>query len=149
MSKSFILKMLETATVADIPRYSNRPCESGWKISIQGKCIEDSVYLFEHLSDVLAAENISHKIATAYRHNYHINKGEQGNNRSLEQSRKAMTIYCPNDMDIKDLCEKVYALIPDYKGWYDVATPTSYEHYAGGLFIRNDRDENGEYVVPN
>lgn len=150
MSLAYISNLIKTVThMADLPFYYDRACDAGWKISIQGKSVEDSVELYTKLHEFLNKERISYKVGTLMRHSYHVNKGERGNLRSLEQSRKAMTIYCPNDLDIKELCEKVYALLPDYKGWYDVATPSSYEHYAGGLFIRNDRNENGEYVVPN
>jgi len=63
-----------------------------------------------------------------------------------EQSHKAMTIYCPNGMDFNELCEEVYSRISDYKGWYNIKTPSSYSHYAGGLFTRNDRTESGNYI---
>ena len=66
-----------------------------------------------------------------------------------EQGFKAFTIYCPDGFDFEQLCEDVYGLTMDYKGWQNIKTPTSYSHYAGGLFVRNDRDANGVYVSAN
>lgn len=111
---------------------------NGMKISIQGKCLDHSIFLYERLAAFLTSKDIPFKVATINRYALR--------NRNPEQSFKAMTIYCPNVVNFERLCEDVYSLIPDYKGWYDINTPTSYKHYAGGLFIRNDRDENGLYV---
>ena len=63
-----------------------------------------------------------------------------------QQSTKLMTIYIPNSLDVLFFAELVYRAIPNYKGWYDIKTPSAYEHYAGGIFFRNDRDANGIYI---
>lgn len=109
------------------------------KISIQGKCIEDSVFLYERLHKYLLFNLVPFKVASPKRYNHD----------HPEQSCKAMTIYCPDDYNFSELCEEVYSLIMDYKGWYDIKAPTSYEHYAGGLYTRCDRDENGNYIPAN
>lgn len=126
----------------DVPFFSETSTDNGWKISIQGHCITDSLYLITKLYDYLVSNDISFKSATTAR----FALSEVKDQRHLEQSKKAMTIYCPNEMDIKELCEKVYSMILDYKGWHSIKTPTSYEHYAGGVFFRNDRDSQGAYI---
>jgi len=120
---------------------SSATTDNGMKISIQGKSIEDSIFLFGRLSEYLYLNNIPFKVATSRRFDLvDTNK---------EQSHKAMTIYCVDGSDFSQLCEDVYSLTLDYKGWQDIKTPTSYEHYAGGLFFRNDRNANGVYVPAN
>ena len=46
-------------------------------------------------------------------------------NTNVQQSYKAMTIYCPDGMNFNNLCEKVYKLTFNYKGWHDIKNPTS------------------------
>lgn len=115
--------------------------DNGMKISIQGKSMLDSIFLFERLNEYLYSNNIPFKVATSRRFDLI--------NTNKEQSHKAMTIYCVDGYDFSQLCEDVYRLTVDYKGWQDIKTPTSYEHYAGGLFFRNDRNTNGEYLPAN
>jgi len=117
---------------------SNEKTDEGNKISIQGKSIEDSIELFSMLAAYLYSKNMPFKIATAERF------GLSETNK--EQAYKAMTIYCVNGYDFSSLCEDVYSLTLNYKGWFNIKTPTSYQHYAGGLFFRNDRDINGQYI---
>lgn len=116
----------------------------GWKISIQGKTLDDVKYLCDRLYDFLYDLNISFKAIS--QRGIDMPKRSEGL-KAKEQSRKALTIYCPSDVDFKWLCEAVYQRTKDYKGWHDINTPSSYEHYAGGLFIRNDRDQNGRYIA--
>ena len=120
---------------------SSATTDNGMKISIQGKSIEDSIFLFERLSGYLYSNDIPFKVATSRRFDLA--------DTNKEQSHKAMTIYCVDGSDFSQLCEDVYSLTLDYKGWQDVKTPTSYEHYAGGLFFRNDRNANGIYIPAN
>ncbi len=143
MKLSYFINALDTCIYrCDVQSVSEQDTSDGWKISIQGHTIDDSKYLVNILYDYLFSNNIPFKSATVTR----FNLKDRGTKRDLEQSKKAMTIYCPNTMNIKDLCEKVYALTKDYKGWHSIDTPSSYEHYAGGLFFRNDRDIDGKYV---
>lgn len=109
--------------------------DKGHKLSLQGKTIEDSVSLYRALYVHLNRKGVPFKVGTLRRTYL---KGEQSN--------KLMTIYCPDDMDINELAEFVYSKTMDYKGWYDIKTPTSYKHYAGCVFIGNDRDSSGVYI---
>lgn len=112
--------------------------DNGMKISIQGKSIEDSIFLFSKLKDYLYSNDIPFKVVTSKRYDLRdVNK---------EQSYKAMTIYNVDGSDFFTVCEDIYSLLIDYKGWFDIKTPTNYNHYAGGLFFRNDRDEYGNYI---
>jgi hypothetical protein len=115
---------------------------SGLKISIQGKTIDDSLFLIQRLHNYLVANDIAFKVASQKCYNL----AKNSDLFSKEQSHKSMTIYHNENIDFKNLCNDVYELIKDYKGWYDINTPTSYEHYAGGLFVRNSYDENGQYM---
>lgn len=130
-------RLLETS-VYDMNIHSPVNTDNGWKISIQGKNIGDSIFLYERLSSFFMENNIPFKVATINRFSL------IGTNK--EQSHKAMTIYCPNGMDFNELCEEVYSRVLDYKGWFNIKTPSSYSHYAGGLFTRNDRTESGNYI---
>ena len=129
---------LTDSRVCDWSFNTSATTDNGMKISIQGKNIEDSIFLFEKLSGYLYANNVPFKVATSKRFEL-----------DGEQSRKAMTIYCVDGFDFAQLCEDVYSLTMDYKGWQNIKTPTSYVHYAGGLFFRNDRDSKGLYIPAN
>tara|TARA_B100000768_G_C11162671_1_gene325226 strand:+ start:19 stop:465 length:447 start_codon:yes stop_codon:yes gene_type:complete len=138
MSSEIINRRLSNANKYDMPFHSNAKTDNGWKISIQGKSISDSVFLYERLNQYLDNNEIPFKLATKKRYD--------ARNINKEQSQKAMTIYCVDGTHIMNLCEDVYSLIMDYKGWHDIKTPTRYKHYAGGVFYRNDRNETGEYI---
>lgn len=132
-----IRNLLTKAKKADMPFPSSANTSNGWKISIQGRTLDDVIFLYDRLHVYLIHHEIPFKIGTKKRLT----------NSNKEQARKIFTIYCPNNMDINKLCESVYNLIRDYRGWYNIPTPTSYEHYAGGLYFRNDRDEYGNYIA--
>jgi hypothetical protein len=87
------------------------------------------------LKDYLYQNNIPFKVATRMR--------TESDNK--EQSKKVMTIYVPNEMDVNSVAEDVYALTMSYNGWHNIKTPKSYNHYAGCVFIGNDT-RNGIYV---
>lgn len=40
----------------------------------------------------------------------------------------------------------VSPLATDFKGHEDIPPPSAYKHYAGGMYIRNDRDKDGNYA---
>ena len=122
--------------------HHSQTSDSGLKISIQGKTIDDVMYIYDKLGKYLYDNDIGFKIATQKC----FNRYDKDNPVLREQCRKAFTIYHNDTIDFKQLCEDIYNLIPEYKGWYDIPTPTDYEHYAGGLFIRNSYDENGNYL---
>ena len=119
--------------------FSEKAHSNGFKLSLQGKTTEDGLFLYERLIDLLDETQTAYKLATWLRFKHH----------HPEQSKKAMTIYVRDDWDVKDFAEEVYKRIMDYKGLEDISTPTSYEHYAGAVYFRNDRDENGEYIIAN
>lgn len=112
---------------------------SGWKLSIQGKTIQDATFLYEALRGLLFASKASFKIGTKNL----IDK------KHPQQSTKLLTIYVPNGVEVKSFCELVYLNIMDYKGGQDIKTPQSYEHYANAIYFRNDRNESGEYIPAN
>lgn len=66
-----------------------------------------------------------------------------------QQSKKLLTIYIPNDVDVESFAELVYLNIIDYTGGDKVKQPDSYTHYKNAIYFRNDRDENGEYISAN
>jgi hypothetical protein len=138
MTSEKLQSLLVNTGLMDINFHSERTSENGCKISIQGKNTGDSGFLFFALSEFLYSNDIPFKLATVNRYALL--------NRNKEQSHKAMTIYCPDGMSFDNLCESVYFLTLEYKGWQDIKTPTSYSHYAGGLYVRNDRNKNGAYI---
>ncbi len=114
-----------------------RKVSNGWKLSIKGKTLEDAYEIYDRLHDFLDRNNIYYKMATT----------KLINSSNKEQKYKLMTIYVPDDIDHLDLAETIYSrFIMDYKGWYDIKMPRSYEHYAGAIYFRNDRNERGEYI---
>lgn len=133
--KSQIIKYIKSGKVMDIP-IKGKSSKKGWKLSILGKSIKDSEYLIMRLFDFLMKNEIAHKWGTSKRINH----------KHPIQSKKILTIYVPDSENHLKLAEKIYTLIKDYKGWYDIKTPKLYQHYAGGVFFRNDRTESGEYI---
>ena len=144
-----MIEILQKSKSYDI-NISNISCgttHNGMKISIQGKSIEDSYFLYSRLADYLCEINTPYKVATKRRFDL---KGRANEGlRYIEQSHKAMTIYCIDGFPFDKLCEEVYSRIKDYKGWHDIKTPTSYEHYAGGVYFRHAKDEMGNYIPAN
>ena len=122
---------------------TNANTDNGWKLSIQGKSVIDAITLFQKLNGFLFANNVPFKVATQKR----VNLGNK------DQASKMMTIYIPNGVDRFEFAETIYSMILDYKGWRDINNSrhglTSYEAYAGGIFMRNDRDEYGNYIPAN
>lgn len=139
MLDSTLSQYLRDSNKFDISFNFKRDCSNGDKISIQGKSLSDVITLKNMLFDYLTDNEISFKIATLKRVSH----------KDSEQSRKVFTIYVPNDINVMELCEEIYKRTITYKGWYDIKTPTSYKHYGGGLYYRNDRDNNGNYIKAN
>lgn len=124
-----------------------------WKVSVQGNTVEDSIEILMKLKDYLMEKGIIFKAATKtrfdYGKRYKPEDSERVKNQHIEQSKKAMTIYCPNEMNILDLAEDIKNLLTDYKGYEGVKDPSSYEKFSDGIYIRKDIDENGRYIHPN
>lgn len=125
--------------------YKTTNHDIGWKLSIQGKDINDSIQLFDLFSLWCFQRKISYKIGTAKRYGVR-NRNKRPSDR--EQSFKAMTVYCPNHIDVLNLAKEMHQILVEnnYQGWDDVKTPTSYTLFADGVYYRNDRDENGGYI---
>jgi hypothetical protein len=107
----------------------------GWKLSIQGKTLEDSRYLLKELVGLLVATKASFKFAT-----------QKLIDLDSEQSTKLLTIYVPNNVEIKSYAELVRLNILDYEGANGIENKKSYEKYSNGIFYRNDRNKNGKYI---
>lgn len=127
--------LLSSTKVYDV-HFPGRDSSKGWKLSILGKSLKDSNYLWDKLHDYLVKNDIAHKFGTLKRIE-HPNK---------IQSKKLVTIYVPNDISVETLAPKIEKLLIGYKGWHDIKTPPKYEHYSNGIFFRNDRDESGDYI---
>ena len=61
MTNEKLTKMLIQTSKMDISFHSTASSDNGNKISIQGKNVGDSVFLFERLSDFLYANNVPFK----------------------------------------------------------------------------------------
>lgn len=109
----------------------------GWKLSIQGHTLEDTKFLLKRLVSLLGATHASFKFAT-----------QKLIDMKTEQSTKLLTIYIPKGVDVKSYAELVRLNISDYKGAEDIEHKIGYTKYASGIFYRNDRDENGDYIYP-
>lgn len=111
----------------------------GWKLSIQGETLADAEFLYQNLIGFLMISKCSFKFGTQKL----INCGHP------QQSKKLLTIYIPNGVDVKSFAELVYLHIPDYTGGDKVPIPDSYTHYKNAIYYRNDRDEGGNYISAN
>lgn len=111
-------------------------CDDGWKLSIQGKNLDDAVFLYERLSPLLLVTKASFKFGTE---KLFLSYNE-------EQKTKALTVYIPDGVTPESFAELVYLHIKDYKGGEGIESKESYTHYKNAIFFRNDRDVNGEYI---
>lgn len=133
----------------DVYHYGISDCVE--KLSIQGKTVEDSIELIHLLKDYLINKNITFKAGTQSRFDLRELKvnSEKEKSQMKEQSYKAMTIYCPIDINILDLAKDISDLLINYNGHEGVSPPSSYTHYNGAIYYRRDIDENGNYIRPN
>lgn len=117
------------------------PFDQGWKLSIQGKTLDDVGYLAKNLFRLLSATKASFKFGTQ----------KLIDIKHPQQSTKLLTIYIPNNVDPKSFAELVRLNLLDYKGAEGIPKPESYSVYSKelGIYYRNDRDENGEYIPAN
>ena len=153
MNRDRLEQYLKTTNVYDIHLYTpemSKASSNGWKLSLQGKSLDDSLFLWDRLHNTLDELNVPYKMGTAKR----LGLINSDNSNRRQQGYKIMTIYIPNYLSadeetVKVFAELIYSKIRDYKGWHDIHTPTSYQHYAGGVFYRNDRNEGGEYIPAN
>lgn len=113
----------------------------GWKLSIQGKTLDDVCYLAKNLFGLLYMTKASFKFGTK----------KLIDLKHPQQSTKLLTIYIPNKVDAKSFAELVRLNLLDYKGAEGIETPESYNVYSKelGIYFRNDRTEDGEYIPAN
>lgn len=123
----------------------SRSAYKGWKLSIQGKTVDDGRELLDRLYEYLRENRVLFKIGTCLR--YGLTTAADPSDK--EQGHKAMTIYCPDDMDIELLAKEVADLLEDYEGHIGVKPPLSYRPYHKAVYIRNDRDPSGNYIYAN
>lgn len=130
-------QILMNANRYDIQFNDERLSSSGNKISIVGKSMNDVLDIYNRTHQWLDNKNITYKVATKKR-------VEHSN---YEQSKKIMTIYVPDDMDMFSLMLRLEYLLTGYTGWHGIKLPfKGYEHYSNAIFFRNDRDEYGNYI---
>lgn len=139
MANQKLYKTLTTSKGCFEQHNGTADVSDGWKLSIQGKTVQDVLFLYENLKGLLFHSRCSFKIGTQ----------KLIDLKHPQQSTKLMTIYVPNGVDVKSFAELVYLNIMDYKGGQDIKTPKSYEHYANAIYFRNDRDEKGNYIKAN
>ena len=113
----------------------------GWKLSIQGKTVEDCCFLIDNLIGLLSQTKATFKCGTQ----------KLIDAKHSQQSTKLLTIYIPNNVDPKSFSELVKLNILKYKGAEGVNPPESYTTYSQelGIYYRNDRDTYGEYIPAN
>lgn len=113
----------------------------GWKLSIQGKTLDDVVFLAEKLQTLLDYTDASYKFGTQKLIDY----------KHPQQSTKLLTIYIPNSMNVEEYAKLVETELSGYKGAEGIETPQSYIAYNKklGIHYRNDRTECGEYIPAN
>lgn len=137
---SSIRRVLESSRIFDM-NVPGRPSKQGSKLSIQGRTLEDAVQAYSLLQKYLMDHSIAHKVATLKR----------VSDPDPIQSKKIITVYIPDEDYPTEIAEEVYLRLQKggYKGWYNIKDPPSYEHYAGAVWMRNDRDEQGQYIPAN
>lgn len=107
-----------------------------WKVSVQGETIDDLLKIVELTYDKLVSKGLTFKYGTK--------KLIEKNN--TEQSTKFLTIYVPDNVTAKKIASWVAGLLVSYRGGDKFTSKRSYEMVVNGIFIRNDRDENGNYI---
>ena len=113
----------------------------GWKLSIQGKTLEDSEFLFIKLIGLLTYSKASFKFGTQ----------KLIDLKHSQQSTKLLTVYIPDNVDAKSFAELVRLNLTGYTGAEGIDTPESYSVFSKelGIYYRNDRDEDGNYITAN
>lgn len=134
-SKEKIIEFLKTNEDFFVQVHGDADWRDGWKISIQGHVLDDTLFLIEKLATLLESTKASYKFAT-----------QKLIDLKNEQSTKLITIYIPNGVDPKSYAELVRLNIEDYHGADDIEEKRSYTKYAPGIFYRNDRDPEGNYI---
>lgn len=137
---SSIIRVLESSRNTDMS-VPGRSSKQGSKLSIQGRTLEDAIQAYGILQNYLMDNSIAHKVGTLKRITHP----------NPIQSKKIITIYIPDDENPSEIAEEVYWRLHKggYKGWYNIKDPPSYDHYAGAVWMRNDKDDQGRYIPAN
>lgn len=130
------IKALEVSSDAFIQCNGEADWKDGWKVSIQGRTLEDSEFLFDRLVGLMFNTKASFKFGTKLLIDA----------KNEEQSTKLLTIYLPNGVDPKSYCELVRLNLIGYEGAKDIPEKRSYTKYSEGIFYRNDRTSEGTYI---
>lgn len=133
-----LIKALQTSKQAFIQVNGSCEWSDGWKISVQGKTVYDAINIVTALMPLFAATKVSFKIAT-----------QIVIDSNSEQSTKLVTIYIPNNVDPKSYAELVKINLTNYEGAQGIPDKIGYIKYSEGIYYRNDRDSDGNYVYPN
>lgn len=136
MTNEEFRKALETSWRYFIQHHGEATFYRGWKLSIQGRNLDDAIFLYERLSPLLLITKASFKFGTQKLYTCE----------NEEQKTKVLTIYIPDGVTPESFAELVYLHIEDYKGGDGIECKESYTHYKNAIFYRNDRDENGKYI---
>ena len=147
MNNDFYIQVKEHLTNQDVKLYflqfdmrnentEKVPILNGMKLSIQGKTMDDLMEIFDKTKEYLFSSNLSFKFGTR--------KLIESDDK--EQKTKLLTVYMNSNTDFNEVAETIYNLLIDYKGWYDIKDKKSYQHYAGAVWYRNDRDSDGNYI---
>ncbi len=110
---------------------------------MQGRTVNHSRELIEKLVPLLHDRQVPFKLATAKR--FALQTSDKPDFK--EQSTKAITLYCPNGIEFDVLCQRVQEALAGYQGGDGIDSQTSYQRHSPGLFIRCDRDANGNYIT--
>ena len=141
MDAKDLLKALKSHTGYFIQIQGDSTMYKGWKLSIQGKTLEDSKFLFDNLIGLLLSTKANFKFATQ----------KLIDLKHAQQSTKLLTVYVPDDVDPESYAELVKLNLSSYEGADGIKTPESYTPYSAqlGIYFRNDRNEDGEYIPAN
>lgn len=110
----------------------------GWKFTIIGKTVEDSIDLVERLGQFLININVNFKVGT-------LNLIERNH---PEQSKKLMTIYITENVNSDYLIEDIKYFLKGYDGHIGITLEKS-ELVFGPIFKRYDLNNNGNYIPAN
>lgn len=133
--------VLSTYPLYFLQVHGNTEHYDGWKLSIQGKTLDDVVFLAEKLQKLLDYTDATYKYGTQKLIDY----------KHPQQSTKLLTIYIPNSMNVNEYAKLVETELRGYTGAEGIETPQSYTPFSKelGIYYRNDRTECGEYIPAN
>jgi hypothetical protein len=139
IDKKELFKLLSTTSLPFVQIEGSTNFSEGWKVSIQGKTVEDAIYLIDRLVILFGVTRVFYKIGTQALINCS----------NPEQTTKLITVYLPKGVAPESYCELIRNCIPDYTGADTIGEKVGYTKHSPGIFFRNDRDSSGNYVYPD